>query len=103
VHEQINVEFRAEGFDVLNHHNFYAQEGYNDVGDWGYGVPIPVYAPKGASPEARSMSAASASLPSRSASNLRTTAGSETHHFRWVSLPGRELCLTAFANPLTMM
>jgi len=23
IHEQVNLEFRAEGFDVLNHHNLY--------------------------------------------------------------------------------
>jgi hypothetical protein len=47
VREQVNVEFRAEGFNVLNHHNFYAQEGYNDVANTGYGTPIPVYGSKG--------------------------------------------------------
>jgi hypothetical protein len=31
IHEQINVEFRAEGFDLLNHHNLYIQGGLNDV------------------------------------------------------------------------
>jgi hypothetical protein len=30
IHEQVNVEFRAEGFDVLNHHNLYLQEADND-------------------------------------------------------------------------
>jgi hypothetical protein len=47
IHEQINLEFRAEGFDLLNHHNLYLQEGYNDVAETGDAVPIPVYASKG--------------------------------------------------------
>jgi hypothetical protein len=47
IHEQINLEFRAEGFDILNHHNLYLQEGYNDVADTGDGVPIPVFGSKG--------------------------------------------------------
>ena len=41
------MELRAEGFDVLNHHNFYVQEASNDVGNYGYGVPIPIFASKG--------------------------------------------------------
>ena len=40
-------EFRAEGFDLLNHHNLYLQEGYNDVAETGDAVPVPVYASKG--------------------------------------------------------
>jgi hypothetical protein len=47
IHEQINLEFRAEGFNILNHHNLYLQEGYNDVAETGDGVPIPVYGSKG--------------------------------------------------------
>jgi hypothetical protein len=47
IHDQINLEFRAEGFDILNHHNLYLQESYFDVGDTGDGVPIPVYGSKG--------------------------------------------------------
>ncbi len=31
IREQINLVFRAEGFDVLNHHNLYIQESLNDV------------------------------------------------------------------------
>jgi hypothetical protein len=31
IHEQITVEFRAEGFDLLNHHNLFIQGGLNDV------------------------------------------------------------------------
>jgi hypothetical protein len=29
--ERFNLVFRAEGFDVFNHHNLYIQEGFNDV------------------------------------------------------------------------
>jgi len=47
IHEQINLEFRAEGFNILNHHNLYLQEGYNDVADVGDGVPVPVNGSKG--------------------------------------------------------
>jgi Carboxypeptidase regulatory-like domain/TonB dependent receptor len=31
IHEQINFEFRAEAFDLLNHHNLYIQEAQNDA------------------------------------------------------------------------
>lgn len=31
IHEQINLEFRAEGFDIFNHHNLYLQEADNDA------------------------------------------------------------------------
>jgi hypothetical protein len=31
VTEHVNVEFRAEGFNILNHHNLYLQEALNDV------------------------------------------------------------------------
>jgi hypothetical protein len=47
IHEQINVEFRAEGFDLLNHHNLYIQDGLNDVANVGNGVPVPITASKG--------------------------------------------------------
>ena len=47
IHEQINLEFRAEGFDLLNHHNLYLQEAYNDVALTGDGLPIPINASKG--------------------------------------------------------
>ncbi len=47
IHEQINVEFRAEGFDLLNHHNLFIQEGLNDVANVGDGVPVPITASKG--------------------------------------------------------
>ena len=47
VHEQINLVFRAEGFNLLNHHNLYIQETRADVGNVGYGVPVPIIASKG--------------------------------------------------------
>jgi Carboxypeptidase regulatory-like domain len=47
IHEQINMEFRAEGFNILNHHNLYLQESFNDVADTGDGVPIPIFGSKG--------------------------------------------------------
>jgi hypothetical protein len=47
IHEQINVEFRAEGFDLLNHHNLYIQDTLNDVANVGEGVPVPITASKG--------------------------------------------------------
>jgi hypothetical protein len=47
IHEQINVEFRAEGFDLLNHHNLFIQESLNDVANVGPGVPVPITASKG--------------------------------------------------------
>jgi outer membrane receptor protein involved in Fe transport len=31
IRENVNLEFRAEGFDVLNHHNLFLQEATNDV------------------------------------------------------------------------
>jgi Carboxypeptidase regulatory-like domain len=47
IHEQINLVFRAEGFDLLNHHNLYIQETRNDVANVGNGVPLPITASKG--------------------------------------------------------
>jgi hypothetical protein len=47
IHEQINLEFRAEGFDLLNHHNLYIQDGLNDVANVGDGVAVPITASKG--------------------------------------------------------
>jgi hypothetical protein len=47
IHEQVNVEFRAEGFDLLNHHNLFIQGGLNDVANVGPGVPVPITASKG--------------------------------------------------------
>ena len=34
VHEQINVEFRAEGFDITNHHNLYILGQALDAGNF---------------------------------------------------------------------
>ena len=31
IRENVNIEFRAEGFNILNHHNLYLQEALNDV------------------------------------------------------------------------
>jgi hypothetical protein len=31
IHERVNMEFRAEGFNIFNHHNLYLQEALNDV------------------------------------------------------------------------
>jgi hypothetical protein len=48
IHEQINVEFRAEGFDLLNHHNLFIQQGLLDVANLGGVVgPVPITASKG--------------------------------------------------------
>jgi hypothetical protein len=44
IHEQINVEFRAEGFDLLNHHNLFIQGALNDVA---LDPSVPVTASKG--------------------------------------------------------
>jgi len=45
--EHVNMEFRAEGFDLLNHHNLFIQQGLNDVANVGAGVPLPITASKG--------------------------------------------------------
>lgn len=34
IREKVNLEFRAEGFNILNHHNLFLQEGLNDVFNW---------------------------------------------------------------------
>jgi len=31
IRENVNLEFRAEGFNVFNHHNLYVQQALNDV------------------------------------------------------------------------
>ncbi|MBS1801300.1 MAG: TonB-dependent receptor [Acidobacteria bacterium] len=46
IHEQINVEFRAEGFDLLNHHNLFIQQSLNDAAN-NPGIPLPITASKG--------------------------------------------------------
>lgn len=45
--ERFNLVFRAEGFDVFNHHNLYIQEGLNDVFNVAPGTPPPITASKG--------------------------------------------------------
>jgi len=47
IRERLNVQFRAQGFDVLNHHNLYIQESLDDVANVGYGVSVPITASKG--------------------------------------------------------
>jgi hypothetical protein len=47
IREHVNLAFRAEGFDLLNHHNLYIQESLDDVANVGYGVPVPITASKG--------------------------------------------------------
>ena len=47
IHERLNLQFRAEGFDIFNHHNLYIQESLDDVANVGYGVPVPITASKG--------------------------------------------------------
>ncbi|WP_353065877.1 TonB-dependent receptor [Tunturibacter psychrotolerans] len=48
VREGIEVELRAEGFDIFNHHNLYITESNNDVANYGYdGATIPIQAKKG--------------------------------------------------------
>jgi hypothetical protein len=38
--ERFNLVFRAEGFDVFNHHNLYIQEGLDDIGNGNGGAII---------------------------------------------------------------
>jgi Carboxypeptidase regulatory-like domain/TonB dependent receptor len=50
IHEQFSLEFRAEAFDIFNHHNLYLQEADNDVADVGSydpGTTYPILASKG--------------------------------------------------------
>jgi hypothetical protein len=42
IREHVNLEFRAEGFDIFNHHNLYIQGASNDVAN---------YTPDGLNPE----------------------------------------------------
>ncbi len=46
IYERLNVELRAEGFDVTNHHNLYIQESLNDAANYGSGNPQ-IFARKG--------------------------------------------------------
>jgi hypothetical protein len=47
INEHLSVEVRAEGFDILNHHNLYSLESINDVANYGYGTGIPLQAKRG--------------------------------------------------------
>ena len=49
IKEGVALELRAEGFDILNHHNLYTQETLTDVAQTGYGAPLPIQARKGGS------------------------------------------------------
>ena len=39
IREKVNLEFRAEGFDIFNHHNLFLQEARNDVFNYSPGNP----------------------------------------------------------------
>ncbi len=45
--EKLSLELRAEGFDILNHHNLYVLEAQNDVGGIGYGTPLNIQGRRG--------------------------------------------------------
>jgi hypothetical protein len=48
IREHVNLTFRAEGFDLLNHHNLYIQESLDDVANSpDGGLTIPITASKG--------------------------------------------------------
>ena len=38
-HESVNVELRAEAFDVTNHHNLYIQQSQTDANNYNPGNP----------------------------------------------------------------
>ncbi|MDR3725817.1 MAG: TonB-dependent receptor [Terracidiphilus sp.] len=46
IHEKLNVELRAESFDVLNHHNLYVQTALTDAANYYPSAPA-IYAKKG--------------------------------------------------------
>lgn len=46
IHEQVNLEFHTEGFDLLNHHNLFIQQALNDVVNVGNGTPVPSLRPR---------------------------------------------------------
>jgi hypothetical protein len=46
IHELVNLEFRAEGFDVFNHHNLYLLAADNNVANFGDAAPT-IQAQKG--------------------------------------------------------
>ena len=45
--ERISLELRAEGFNILNHHNLYALEVNNDVANYDYVNTLPLQAKRG--------------------------------------------------------
>jgi hypothetical protein len=45
--ERFSLELRAEGFDILNHHNMYVLQSQNDVANYGYGTPLFIQGRKG--------------------------------------------------------
>jgi hypothetical protein len=47
IKERLSLELRAEGFDILNHHNMYVLQTQNDVANTGYGVPLSIQGRKG--------------------------------------------------------
>lgn len=48
IHERLNLELRAEGFDVTNHHNLYLQQSQTDAANYGSGTGAPqIFASKG--------------------------------------------------------
>ncbi len=49
IREGVALEFRAEGYDILNHHNLYTLETLADVAQTGYGAPLQIQARKGGS------------------------------------------------------
>ncbi len=49
IKEGITAQFRAEGFDIFNHHNLYEVGSLNDVANYGYNAPSIVQGRKGGS------------------------------------------------------
>ena len=49
IREGVAMELRAEGYDILNHHNLYTRENIADVAQTGYGAPLQIQARKGGS------------------------------------------------------
>jgi hypothetical protein len=47
VTERIGLEFRAEGYDILNHHNLYEVGYLNDVANYGYDTAPVITGKKG--------------------------------------------------------
>ncbi len=49
IHERLNLELRAEAFDVTNHHNLYIQDSQLDAADYTAGAGT--YGPSGSNPQ----------------------------------------------------